>query len=86
MNNPVKSLLLLGESDVGKTHYGAQLLRRLNLNVGALKMSGAPSSIEPFVAALEKLSLGLAAIHTPGSLKQPLMIGSLLSSLGTPPP
>ena len=57
----------MGESDVGKTHYGAQLLRRLNLTDGALKMSGAPSSIEPFEAALEKISLGLAAGHTPGS-------------------
>ena len=67
MNNQSRYLMLLGESDVGKTHYGAQLLRRLNLKDGALKMSGAPSSIEPFEAALQKLSLGLAAEHTPRS-------------------
>lgn len=66
MNGNSTSILLIGESDVGKTHYGAQLLRRLNLDGCTLRMSGAPQSIEPFEAALEKISLGLAADHTPG--------------------
>lgn len=29
MTAPSSSILLVGESGVGKTHYGAQLLRRL---------------------------------------------------------
>ena len=35
MKNTPRSILLLGESDVGKTHYGAQILRRLNAGPGA---------------------------------------------------
>ena len=58
-------LLLLGESDVGKTHYGAQLLRRLNLKRCALRMEGAAQNIEPFDAALSQISKGLSAAHTP---------------------
>ena len=40
VENP-KSILLVGESDVGKTHYGAQLLRRLNASSGLLRMKDA---------------------------------------------
>ena len=65
MTKELESILLLGESDVGKTHFGAQLLRRLNVSAGQLRMSGAAASIEPFEAALEKLSQGFAADHTP---------------------
>ena len=57
-------ILLIGESDVGKTHYGAQLLRRLNLKTCALRMDGAAENIEPFDEALTKISNGLSAGHT----------------------
>lgn len=68
MNAKSDSILLIGESGVGKTHYGAQLLRRL-LNVqGALRMNGAATNLEPFEAALESLNEGRAADHTARSV------------------
>lgn len=59
------SILLIGEYDVGKTVYGAQLLRRLLTKQGKLRMSGSASNLEPFEAALRKLSDGLVPDHTP---------------------
>jgi len=62
---PSNSILLIGESCVGKTHYGAQLLRRLMVSDGKIKMVGAATNLEPFEAALESLNEGRAASHTP---------------------
>jgi len=58
------SILLVGESGVGKTHYGAQLLRRLMKGDDLLRMDGAATNVEPFEAALESLNDGRAAGHT----------------------
>lgn len=58
------SLLLLGESDVGKTHYGAQILRRLNSGSSAFELVNG-ANLKPFKNALEKISQGLSAPHTP---------------------
>ena len=64
MKNAPRSLLLLGESDVGKTHYGAQILRRLNAGRGAFELVDG-ANLEPFKTALDKISQGLSAPHTP---------------------
>ncbi len=58
------SILLLGESDVGKTHYGAQILRRLNAGCGAFELVNG-GNLNPFKTALDKISQGLSAPHTP---------------------
>lgn len=68
MNGKRNSILLIGESGVGKTHYGAQLLRRLMNVQGALRMNGAATNLEPFEAALESLNEGRAADHTARSV------------------
>lgn len=68
MSQTSNSILLLGESGVGKTHYGAQLLRRLMRVPGALRMNGAASNLEAFEAALESLDEGRAAGHTARSV------------------
>ena len=47
-----KSILLIGESDVGKSHYGGQLLKRLMQEDGQLRMNGAASNLEPFEAVI----------------------------------
>lgn len=60
-----RSILLIGESGVGKTHYGAQLLKRLMKGDGQLRMTGAATNLEPFEAAMESLDEGMAAGHTP---------------------
>ncbi|ULS47542.1 hypothetical protein F9W95_19110 [Pectobacterium carotovorum] len=62
------SILLIGESGVGKTHYGAQLLKRLMKGDGQLRMDGAASNLEPFEGAMEKLNEGMSADHTPTTL------------------
>lgn len=59
-----KSIVLIGESGVGKTHYGAQLLKRLMKGDGRLRMDGAATNLEPFEAAMESLNDGMAAGHT----------------------
>lgn len=64
MSGPSNSILLVGESGVGKTHYGAQLLRRLMQVNGALRMNGAATNLEAFETALASLDEGRAAGHT----------------------
>ena len=61
-------LLLLGESNVGKSHFGGQLLGRLNREQGALRMIGSPPTLAPFEAVLDGLNNGRASAHTSASL------------------
>ena len=65
MEVPDKSILLIGESDVGKSHYGGQLLKRLMQEDGRIRMDGAATNLEPFEAVMAKLDEGLSAGHTP---------------------
>lgn len=62
-----ESMLLVGESGVGKTHYGAQLLKRLLNTNGHFRMNGAATNLEPFEATMESLNDGRSAAHTPTS-------------------
>jgi hypothetical protein len=61
------SILLVGESNVGKTHYGAQFLKRLMVEACALKRNGAATNLEAFTSALSCLADGKATDHTPAS-------------------
>lgn len=61
------TILLVGESNVGKTHYGAQFLKRLMVKACALRMSGAPSNLEAFTTALSCLTEGKSTDHTPAN-------------------
>ncbi|MDE0096879.1 MAG: hypothetical protein OXS40_10965 [Gammaproteobacteria bacterium] len=63
-----KSILLIGESDVGKSHYGAQLLKRLMQEDGRIRMHGAPTNLQPFEAVMARLDAGLSADHTATSV------------------
>ena len=58
------SLLVIGVSDTGKTHYGGQLLIRLRKGRGLLKSSVAPDSIKAFEEVLTSLNEGKSAPHT----------------------
>ncbi len=62
------TILLVGESNVGKTHYGAQFLKRLMVKAGALKMTGAPTNLEAFTTALSCLTEGMSTDHTPANI------------------
>ena len=64
MQTPDKSILLIGESDVGKSHYGGQLLKRLMKRDGRIRMDGAASNLEPFQAVMASLDTGVSADHT----------------------
>lgn len=67
MSDTKRSILLIGESNVGKTHYGAQFLKRLIVGGNGLRMDGAATNLKPFEAALENLAEGYATIHTPAT-------------------
>ena len=64
MGVPDKSILLIGESGVGKSHYGGQLLKRLMQEDGRIRMDGAATNLEPFEAAMARLDAGVSADHT----------------------
>ena len=59
------SVLVLGGYDVGKTHYGGQLLGRLNDSPGLLAMDGVAKNIESFEEVGRSLAKGRSAGHTP---------------------
>lgn len=59
------TILVLGAPSAGKTVYGAQLLGRLQANLGQLQLRGAIPSIAPFEAARQRLAQGLTVDHTP---------------------
>ncbi len=64
MGVPDKSILVIGESGVGKSHYGGQLLKRLMKEDGRIRMDGAATNLEPFEAVMARLDAGLSADHT----------------------
>src|ERR1700689_2356178 len=57
------TFLVIGESGVGKTHYGAQVLIRFNEHTGVLRMVDA-ADLEPYEMAIACLNEGKAAPHT----------------------
>jgi len=75
-----KSILLIGESDVGKSHYGGQLLKRLMQEDGQVRMDGAATNLQPFEAVMARLDAGLSAGHTPTATyhesRWPIVVGA----------
>jgi hypothetical protein len=61
-----KTILLIGNTSSGKTHFGAQLLSRLTARNGLLKMRDheAPSNVGVFETVLQRLGQGLSSDHT----------------------
>lgn len=64
MGTSDQSILLIGESGAGKSHYGGQLLKRLMKEDGLIRMDGAATNLEPFEAVMDRLDKGLLADHT----------------------
>jgi hypothetical protein len=64
MDESTKSLLLIGASSTGKTHYGGQILGRLRQGSGELKMRKAADNISLFEEVLNCLGQGMPAGHT----------------------
>lgn len=61
-------LALFGESDVGKSHYGGQLLLRLNTEQCELRMRGAATNLTAFDEVTQRLNEGVPAAHTPATV------------------
>lgn len=68
MKKDNNSILIIGESGVGKTHYGAKVLTSLLDSSCELSMDVMPDNIELFAEAIETLNDGLAVSHTPANI------------------
>ena len=65
-----KSILLIGLSNSGKTHYGGQLELRLKLGESKLKKYTASKENVLFKETTKNLINGLASEHTPSEMKK----------------
>lgn len=63
-------LLLIGGSNVGKTHFVAQLYRRLVNPGGRYRMVTPPADLTLIQAVLERLASGRAGDHTPRGVNE----------------
>ncbi len=57
-------LALFGESNAGKSHYGGQLLSRIEAETCELRLRDAPTDLSPFEEVRTRLNAGLPAAHT----------------------
>lgn len=57
-------IAVFGESNVGKSHFGAQLIGRLNAESGSLRMRGAAADLGAFEEVVQSLSSGVPGAHT----------------------
>jgi len=67
MNTSKKNILIIGASNVGKTHFGGQLYGRLDEQTCSLKLREQPESLSVFKEVWEKLNNGLLGAHTPSN-------------------
>ena len=64
MPEAILKIAVFGESNVGKSHFGAQLIGRLNAESGALRMRGAAPDLGAFEEVVQSLSNGVPGAHT----------------------
>jgi hypothetical protein len=57
-------ILLIGGASSGKTHFGAQLLARLQRGSGTLRFRDTPTNVALFQSVLQRLGQGLCSDHT----------------------
>lgn len=69
-----QTILVLGGPKSGKTHYGAQLVIRLNKRVGAIKFYAQPENLELFDGPMECLGRGRLATHTPVAVSKDVVM------------
>lgn len=77
-----QSILLIGGPDTGKTHYGGQLLGRLQDSQGQLSLRGSPKNIMPFEEALKCLGQGVSASHTAATTYDEVVLPITLPNQG----
>jgi hypothetical protein len=64
MREKTLQIAVFGESNVGKSHYGAQLIGRLNAETGSMRMRGAAPDLGAFDDVVQSLSDGVPGAHT----------------------
>lgn len=69
-----RSILVVGEHNVGKTNYGIQLFGRLRVFSSRLQLKGSPENITPFETGISDLNDGRAPAHTPTSANHNLTL------------
>lgn len=67
-------IALFGESDNGKSHYGAQLLERIEAEKCGIKLRVAATDVSAFDEVRRRLGAGLLAEHTPSGVYQDLIL------------
>ena len=67
-------IALFGESDNGKSHYGAQLLERIEAEKCGIKLRVAASDVSAFDEVRRRLGAGLLAEHTPSGVYQDVVL------------
>ena len=67
-------IALFGESDNGKSHYGAQLLERIEAEKCGIKLRVAATDVSAFDAVRRRLGAGLLAEHTPSGVYQDVVL------------
>lgn len=67
-------IALFGESDNGKSHYGAQLLERIEAEKCEIKLRVAASDVSAFGEVRRRLGAGLLAEHTPSGIYQDVIL------------
>lgn len=67
-------IALFGESDNGKSHYGAQLLERIEAEKCGIKLRVAAPDVSAFDEVRKRLGAGLLAEHTPSGIYQDVIL------------
>jgi len=67
-------IALFGESDNGKSHYGAQLLERIEAEKCGIKLRVAATDVSAFDEVRMRLGAGLLADHTPSGVYQDVIL------------
>lgn len=67
-------IALFGESDNGKSHYGAQLLERIEADKCGIKLRVAATDVSAFDEVRRRLGAGLLAEHTPSGVYQDVIL------------
>jgi len=75
-------LLLIGGASSGKTHFGAQLLSRLQAGTGRLKTRDHPQTIALFENVLRRLGQGLSSDHTGAEVYGEIVLPAINSQGG----
>lgn len=67
-------IALFGESDNGKSHFGAQLLERIEAEKCEIKLRVAATDVSAFDEVRRRLGAGLLAEHTPSGIYKDVIL------------